>query len=64
MTTTNKSKMELIVATKKGRVLKINPDNIKCSKRGGLGVRLMKLKPGDEVVSVALKKEESILSDY
>lgn len=53
-----KTKHQLIIATKGGMVIKIDPDKLKVQKRGGRGVKLMGLNEGDEVVSVALRKDE------
>lgn len=53
-----KPKHYLIVATKMGQVIKVDPDTIRCTRRGTMGVKLMGLNDGDEVVSVALRKDE------
>lgn len=50
--------MKLIVATKKGKVVKIDPKHIKSQRRGGYGSTLVRLREGDEVASVVLQEEE------
>ena len=52
--------MKLIVATKNGKVVRVDPSEIPVTQRGRKGFILIRLREGDEVASVVMEKEEEV----
>lgn len=45
---------KILIITKKGKVIKFDPDEVRETKRGGKGVKAIKLNKGDGVRAVTM----------
>tara|TARA_Y100000310_G_scaffold345496_1_gene465646 strand:- start:2711 stop:5239 length:2529 start_codon:yes stop_codon:yes gene_type:complete len=59
-----KEKQELLLVTKKGQATRFNSDDVRAIGRAGYGVTGIKLKKGDEVVSLKVLPEKSKQSKF
>lgn len=52
---------ELLVATKHGKAIRFNEDNVRASNRGTMGVKAISLNSGDELISMDVVKQGATL---